>query len=275
MQVILGLLAGALAVLGLTVGLNFLRDLEIRRNVPPIKWVVLEDQPDWMDEGTATGICQMISDLAAQDPSDRNLPAKAAAKLAQNIWVKRVLPAGVVNDYHGTLSIRCEFRKPIATVSSGAFLVRVDEDALVLPGRLLPTGLPVDKYKSILGVTSEPPGPGHIWDAPDLLAAVELLRLIGDRAFSREITAVDVSNYNGRQNSSKSRIVMFTEQGTILKWGRAIGTEGHIEVDHHQQVQHLDGLFAEHSSLNTLLYVDLRGREPRGKTRNGQTLEPQ
>lgn len=272
MRLILGILAGALAVLGLVVGLSFLLDREIQRNVPPIKQVELKDKPDWMDEAVATEICQMISDLAAQDPSDQKLPAKAADALAKNIWVKRVLPTGVINDYHGTLSIRCEFRKPIAIVNSGVFLVRVDEDALVLPGELLLTAVPVDKYKRILGVTSEPPEPGQTWDSPDLLAAVELLKLIGDRPFSREITAVDVSNYNGRR-SDKAHIVMFTNQRTVLNWGRAIGTEGRIEIDHKQKLQHLEGLFIEHSSLNKLLYVDLRGREPRGKDRNGQTLE--
>ncbi len=274
MQLILGLVAGALAVLGLAVGLDFLRDRTLRQNVPPISRVVLENQPDWMDDSTATQICQLVSDLAAENPSDLNLPAKAAVRLAQNIWVKRVAPAGVVNDYHGTLTIRCEFRKPIAVVSTGAFLVRVDEQRLVLPGKLLLSGVPVGKYKTILGVASQPPDPGQVWDSPDLIAAVELLRLIGDRPFSREITAVDVSNYNGRQDVSKPHIVMLTDQRTLLKWGIAIGSEGRIEVDYHKKLQHLEGLFAEHGSLNKLLYVDLTGREPRGKLRNGKQFEP-
>ncbi len=275
MQLILGLVAGALGVLGLVVGLNFLRDRQLHQSVPPITRVVLEDKPDWMDEATATDICRLVSELAAQDPSDLDLPAKAAAKLAQSVWVKRVLPAGVVNNYDGTLSIRCEFREPIAAVSTGGVLVRVDEQALVLPGKLLLSGVPVGKYKTILGVTSEPPDPGQVWDSPDLLAAVELLSFIQDRPFSREITAIDVSNYNGRQDVSKPHIVMFTDQRTVLNWGRAIGTEGRIEVDYQQKLQHLEGLFAEHGSLNELLYVDLTGRKPRGKLRNNQPLEPQ
>ena len=273
MQLILGIGAGALVVLGLAVGFKFLRDRALEKNVPPISRVVLEDRPDWMDETTATGICQLISELAAENPSDLNLPAKAAARLSQSIWVKRVLPAGVINDYRGTLSIRCEFRKPIATVSSGAFLVRVDEQALVLPGKLLPSGVPIDKYKSILGVESQPPEEGQIWDSPDLLAAVKLLRLIEPRPFSREISTVDVSNYNGRRNVAKPHIVLLTEQRSELKWGRAIGSEGRIEVDQQQKLQHLEGLFTEHGSLNTLLYVDLTGREPRGKLRDGKRFE--
>ena len=82
MQLILGLVAGALAVLALAVGLDFLRDRALHQNVPPITQVVLENQPDWMDEATATDICRLVSELAAQDPSDLNLPAKAAARLA-------------------------------------------------------------------------------------------------------------------------------------------------------------------------------------------------
>ena len=275
MQLILGLVAGALAVLGLAVGLNFLRDRQLHQSVPPITRVVLENQPDWMDEATATDICRLVSELAAQDPSDLDLPAKAAARLAQSIWVKRVAPAGVVNNYHGTLTIRCEFRKPIAAVNTGVVLVRVDDQGLVLPGKLLLSGVPVGKYKTILGVTSEPPDPGQVWDSPDLLAAVELLSFIQNRPFSREITAVNVSNYNGRQDLSKPHIVMFTDQRTVLNWGRAIGTEGRIEVDYQQKLRHLDGLFAEHGSLNKLLYVDLTGRKLLGKLRNNQPLKAQ
>ena len=273
MQLILSLVAGGLGVLALAVGLVFLRKRALQQNVPPIRRVELANQPQWMDKATATEICLIVSELAGENPSDLNLPAKAAARLAQNIWVKRVAPAGVVNNYDGTLTIRCEFRKPIAAVSSGGVLVRVDEQGLVLPGRLLPSGVPVGKYKSILGVSSEPPEAGQVWDSPDLLAAVELLRLIQGRAFSWEITAVDVSNYNGRQDVSKPHIVMFTDQRSVLNWGRAIGSEGRIEVDYRQKLQHLEGLFAEHGSLNKLLYVDLTGRKPRGKKRNNQPLE--
>ena len=272
-QVVLGLIVGALGVLGLVVGLNFLRDEAIHQNALPIKRVVLENQPDWMDDATATGLCRIVSDLAAEDPSDLKLPAKAAARLSQSLWVERIAPAGIINDYKGTLSIRCEFRKPIAAVSTGGILVRVDEGAMVLPGTLLPSGVPVGIYKTILGVDSKPPEAGRVWDSPDLLAAVEILRLVDQHPFSREIAAIDVSNYNARQNPAKPHIVMFTDQRTIINWGRAIGVEGRIEVDSQQKLQNLEGVFIAHGSLNKLLYVDLRGREPRGQTREGQEIE--
>ena len=272
MQLLLGLVAGALAVLGLIVGLNYLRNRALRQNTPPISEVVLANQPEWMDDTAAEGICQVVLELVAEDPSDLNLPAKAAVRLVREPWVKRVLPAGVVNDRHGALVIRCEFRKPVAVVSSGAFFVRVDDEALVLPGRLLLSNVPVGKYKTIVGVSSEPPEPGELWDSPELQAAVELLRLIDGRPFSREIVEVDVSNYNGRRKRSP-HIVMRTDQRSELRWGRAIGTEGRIEVDHMQKLQHIEGLFTEYGSLNKLLYVDLRGREPRGKLRDGKRLE--
>ena len=268
MQLSLGLVAGALAVLGLIVGLAFLRNRALRQSVPAITDVILANQPDWMEDTTADEICQVVLELAAQDPSDLNLPAKAAVRLVQNPWVKRVLPVGVVNDRHGALVIRCEFRKPFAAVNSGGFFVRVDDEAIVLPDRLL-----LSRVKTIIGVRSEAPEAGQLWDSPELLAAVQLLRLIDGRPFSREIAVVDVSNYDGRRKRSKPHIVLLTDERSELRWGRAIGAEGRIEVNSMQKLQHLEALFTEYGSLNKILYVRLTGREPLGILRDGKRIE--
>ena len=274
-KVVLPAVAGSLAVLVLVIGLVFVRDWAFEGAFEPIREVRLEDKPVWMDDETAEGICEQVSELAGENPSDPGLPAKAAALLAQNIWVKRVATAGVVNNSEGTLIIRCDFRKPLAAVSTGPVLVRVDEGGLVLPGELARTAVPVGKYKEIVGVTSDPPQAGQVWGSDDLQAGVAVLRLIEGRAFGGEITAVDVNNYNGRRNVSRPHIVLKTAQQGVLYWGRAIGSEGRIEVDYHKKLEHLEGLFLRYGSLNKLVYADLRGRTVLGKSRSGEAIDGQ
>ena len=269
-QVGLGVLAAAVAIAGLA----FLRNSEQQRMIPPVESIVLANRPPWIDEQTAKEICRLVSEIAAENPNDPHLPAKAADALTQSIWVKRVLPGGIVNDYNGVLSICCEFRKPIAIVGAAGVLVRVDEDGLVLPGRFLRSGVVVGQYKEITGVRSTAPEEGQIWDSPDLLSAIQILRLINERPYSPEIATVDVRNYNGRRDSSRAHIVLLTDQHSALQWGRAIGTEGRIEVDYKKKLEHIEGLFLQYGSLNKLEYADLRGKSPLGRLRNGGQVEP-
>ena len=263
----LGLVVSATVVLGLIVGLELLR----RQLAPPISKVVLVDVPEWLDDSAAEQIRRTALEVIGENPTDNRLAEKVAEKLAENIWVKGIAPAGVVSNYDDKkMTIRCEYRRPLAIVSGPGVLVRVDREALVLPGRFLRSGVPVGKYREIVGVKSDPPEEGQMWNAPDLVAGVNVLRLIEDQPFAEEITAVDVSNYGGRQNVARPHIVMTTEQQSRIYWGRAIGTEGRIEVGYETKLQNLEGLFIRCGSLDKLVYADLRGQKVGVKEREGE-----
>ena len=272
-HVALGVLIAVAVVLGLLGGREWLVRQTLTEKVPPVSKVGMADVPEWLDDSAVDEVEQLAMEVVLEYPTDKKLAEKVAARLATSLWVKKVAPAGVVNNYDGSLTIRCEFRQPLAMVSGRTVLVRVDRDAMVLPGKYLRTAVQVGKYRQVLGVDSDPPEPGEVWTSPDLLAGVDVLRLIDGRPFSGEITAIDVSNYRGRHNVAKPHIVMITDKQSYINWGRAIGTEGRIEVDYKTKLEHLERLFLQYGSLNRLVYADLTGRDVRGKLRDGKQVE--
>ena len=267
-HVVLGVVISAAAVLAVIAAAEWLKSQMLKDL--PVSRVVVADAPDWLDASAIKEIESDAMEVVGEDPADKNLAQKVAAKLAGNIWIKKLPAGGVINNYDGSLSIRCEYRKPLAIVGSGGVWVRVDREALVLPGRFLRSGVPAGKYREILGVKSNPPAEGQVWTAEDLLAGVNILRLIDGKPFTKEITAIDVSNYRGRLNTYKSHIVMSTEKQSELRWGRAIGTEGRIEVSYEMKLHHLEELFIRYGSLNKLSHADLRGQKVLVSKRNGE-----
>ena len=64
-------------------------------------------------------------------------------------------------------------------------------------------------------------------DNADALAAIKLAALIFDQGWeiSSRISAIDVSNFRGRQNHRNCHIKLWTPDGTPITWGSAIGEE--------------------------------------------------
>jgi hypothetical protein len=78
----------------------------------------------------------------------------------------------------------------------------------------------------IQGVTSPPPGPGEVWDAPDLSAAGAVVDLLQDELFAGQITAVLAHNYGGRENSREAHLSLATDRpGGQIAWGSPPGEE--------------------------------------------------
>ena len=264
----LGVAISAAAVLAVIVTAEWLKHRMLTE--VPVSRVVVAEGPGWLDEEAIEEIKRAAMDVVRESPTDKKLAEKVAAKLAGNIWIKKIPAGGVVNNYDGSLTIRCEYREPLAVVGAGGVWVRVDREALVLPGRFLRSGVQAGKYREILGVQGKAPPAGQVWTAEDLLAAVNILRLIDGKPFTGEITAIDVSNYRGRRNTYKSHIVLTTENQSEIRWGRAIGTEGLIEVNYELKLHHLEELFIRHGSLNKLEYADLRGQKVMVRLRDGE-----
>lgn len=267
-HIVLGVVISAAGVLAVIAAAEWLKSRMLQE--VPVNRVVVADGPDWLDESAIKEIQSAAMEVVRENPADKNLAEKVAEKLAGNIWIRKIPAGGVVNNYDGSLVIRCEYRKPLAIVGAGGVWVRVDREALVLPGRFLRSGVPAGKYREIVGVKSKPPTAGQLWPAEDLLAAVNILRLIDGKPFTGEITAIDVSNYRGRRNTYKAHIVLTTEKQSEIRWGRAIGTEGRIEVGYEIKLRHLEDLFIRYGSLNKLVHADLRGKKVLVRLRDGE-----
>ena len=264
----LGVVISAAAVLAVISASEWLKS-RVLEDVA-VNRVFVADAPDWLDASAIADIESAAMEVVRENLADKKVARKVAEKLAGNIWVRKIPAGGVINNYDGSLSIRCEYRKPLAIVGAGGVWVRLDRDALVLPGRFLRSGVPAGKYREILGVKSNPPVEGQVWSAEDLLAAVNILRLIDGKPFAGEITAIDVSNYRGRRNTYNSHILLTTEMQSELRWGRAIGTEGRIEVGYEIKLHHLEELFIRYGSLHKLEHADLRGQKVTVRKRDGE-----
>ena len=74
----------------------------------------------------------------------------------------------------------------------------------------------------IEGVTHAPPETGAKWAGADLLAGLELVKLLYGRDYAEEVEKVDVSNFGGRQKAINPQLVLVTRYNTQVRWGQPV-----------------------------------------------------
>jgi cell division septal protein FtsQ len=139
-------------------------------------------------------------------------------------WVRRV--TGVRLVYPNRVYVALEVRRPVCAVpwrSRGLLLV--DENGVRLPGvrSRPPPGLS-KPFPRLLGVTGRPVAPGEVWSGQVCEGAAVALDLTGmPEALKRAvpIAAIDVGNVGGRKDRVESEIVLVTDSGVRIEWGRS------------------------------------------------------
>jgi len=87
------------------------------------------------------------------------------------------------------------------------------------------------RYRLITGVRADAPEPGQPWEGRDLRAGIEMLTLLRDEPFWKQISAVSVRNFQGRSDPRGPHIEIVTTSpgpGRIagrIRWGSALGQE--------------------------------------------------
>ena len=131
-------------------------------------------------------------------------------------------------------------------------LVRDAEgDHLIDPyGRLMPrtyakgTG-PAQKVV-IEGVHFDRPAQGGVqWEGMDITAALRLLRLIDERIWRSQVSAVDVARYLPDEVLS-----LKTDRGAEIIWGSAPGEEQALEVLAERKLAYLDKAYEEFDRID-------------------------
>jgi len=213
--------------------------------------VVLVDTPEWVGEQLKAKI------LANAGGRTFNLDENAASlvqkKLSSAPWLNsvRVLTTEKSIEVHAT------FRKPIALVKSGLSPFYVDANQVVIDYVPMPHLLIVE----IRGLppVAQMPKFGQVWRRNDLNAAIMLIERINQRdqmdtpakPLLREITAIDVSNYQGRKNSSRPHIVLYTRDNTEIQWGAELGAwQKYLESMDEQKLAKLYGYYREKGTLS-------------------------
>jgi len=224
--------------------------------------------PAWVNEA----LKEKLSAVARADGRGLQLDDTAAGRVQRSIqelfpW----LDGAVVQTMHDRLVIEGRWRKPVVFVKWGLDSFYVDRELVVLDFVEMPN-LTITKVQG-LGESGESPALGQVWECDDLGAAVELVELLGewdrqktpDKPLLDEIAAIDVSNYEGRDNSRLPHIVLYTTDNTEVLWGAELGKwQRHLEAN---DAEKLAKLYAHYKEYGTLLgevkYINLRDPQDR------------
>jgi hypothetical protein len=81
---------------------------------------------------------------------------------------------------------------------------------------------------------------GRKWPGEDLVAGLELVRLLFGQDFAEEIVKVDVSNFAGRVDVREAQLVLGTKIDTHIRWGRPINSwDFFVEVPTTRKLEYL------------------------------------
>jgi hypothetical protein len=248
------MLIGACAV-----GLHFDRRYVERKLAFPASppKVVIKNRPVWMSDFVAEQIARTAQPWGTHSAFDHQLLVDTVALLKSNAWVRDVHQVRrVYGEKPGdTLELDCDFRAPIALVRWGEYYWLVDGQGVKLPEAFTQQQVPqivmgANKKLNIRiveGVKLPPPESGAKWVGEDLLAGLDLVKVLFDRGYTEEIVKVDVSNFGGRRDRKEAELVLVTKYSTEIRWGRPVGAQQDffVEVPTAQKLDYLKAIFEE------------------------------
>lgn len=230
--------------------------------------LVLADVPLWVSDQ----LKEKVYTIATAKGVNVALDDEAVSSVQRNIeemipWLDEVK----VKAPHNILRIEARWRKPVALVKSGTIKFYVDAEQVVLDYMEMPN-LPIVEIRGLPPVAKIPPL-GEVWQRDDLAAAVTILNqldhmdktLTPDKPLLCEINRIDVSNFNGRQNSRLAHIILYSNDDSQIIWGAEFGQwQRHLESTDEEKVAKLYSYYKDYGSLSGgARYINLR--DPRDK----------
>jgi hypothetical protein len=222
--------------------------------------VVLVGAPGWVGPQLKE---QILAHAGGREfPLDENIAAQIQKNLSLSAWLDKV-DVLTTND---SFEVSAKFRKPVAVIKSGLSPFYIDEEQVVLDYVPMPHLLIVE----IRGLTPVAIMPkfGHVWRRDDLNAAIMLIDRINRRdrmetsvkPLLSEIAAIDVSNYQGRENSSGPHIVLYTHDNIEIQWGAELDAwQKYLESTDEEKLAKLYGYYKENGTLSgRVQYINLR-----------------
>ena len=267
--IILRVFAVICFIIGIVIGLMSLEKY-VKKTTPTRQEsvdLVLADVPLWVSDQ----LKEKVYTIAAVKGGNMGLDDEAVLLVQRNIEQMPWLDEVKVKATHDILRVEARWRKPVALVKSGHIKFYVDAEQVVLDYMEMPE-LPIVEIKGLPPVSKIPP-PGEVWQRDDLAAAVLILNrlndmdriLTPDKPLLFEIDRIDVSNYNGRQNSRKAHIVLYSKDNTEIIWGAEFGQwQRHLEPTDEEKIANLYSYYKDYGSLSGgARYIILR--DPRDK----------
>lgn len=260
--IILKVLVVGCVISGIVIGLIYLEKY-IKETVPVAEVdLELAGVPLWASDE----LKQMVR-AAAIGKAGNGLGEDFVLSVQRNIeevtpWLDDVK----VRATHNILRVEGRWRKPIGLLKFGRLQFYVDAERVVLDFVPLPE-LPIVEIKGLPLITKMPPL-GEVWQRDDLAAAVTILDRLDQRDKSLtsgkpllyEIDRIDVSNFNGHQNSRLAHIILYSKDDSQIIWGAEVGKwQRHLESTDQEKLAKLYGYYEDYGTLSGgARYINLR-----------------
>jgi hypothetical protein len=231
-RIALHALIGATIAAGMVALFRFSKEYVEQRLAYPTRppKLVLANQPVWMSDFLAEQIIRTAQPIGLHSSFDRQVLADAAESLKSNPWIRQINQVRRAYDSApgDTVELDCTYRAPAALVKWGQYYWLVDGNAVKLPEQYSSDQLPKIIFGSdgkvniriIEGVSHAPVESGRSWPGDDLAGGLELAELLAGQAYAEQIRQIDVTNFSGRRDRRSAQVVLITQFGTQIRWGR-------------------------------------------------------
>jgi len=267
--IILKVLAAGCVIGGVVIGLIFLEKY-VKGNVPAAEGMVdleLADVPIWVSDELKEKVRAAATVNVGDVPGEDIVPFVQRNVEHLIAWLDDVKVRAIQN----VLRVEGRWRKPIGILKFGQLEFYVDAEQVVLDFVPLPE-LPIVEIKGLPPVTKIPP-PGEVWQREDMAAAVMILdrldhmdkTLTPDKPLLSEIDHIDVSNFNGRQNSRDAHIILYSKDDSQIIWGAELNKwQQNLESTDEEKLAKLYGYYKDYGTLSgRAKFINLR--DPRDK----------
>lgn len=192
------------------------------------------DAPRWMTPADLAPIQDLCAREAGSSAYDRAGLERAQSALMNSGWFKAVSQVRRVGSTN--IEVVAQFAQPCALVADAAGLHLIDSDGRLLP-RTYATGNGPNLPRIIGASMPRPTTAGSIWPGADLLAGLEMSKLVGTQRWRSQVSAIDVTDFATRKS-----MTLITSNGCRMHWGRAPGSEASAEVPAAQKLRYIDML---------------------------------
>ncbi len=210
----------------------------------------------WLDSKTQHQLTALALSRLTADPFDAKSLAQAREAIARTGWfaegpVLRRESAGVVR-------VEGKWRVPFAAVRDGTtdHLVTYRGELLDMPYGAGTSGFPV-----IVGASQGRPSQlGEVWAGPDVHAGLRLLATLQSRPWSKQVAAIDVSDYLPKNR--RELTIVAKKTGGRIRWGGPVDASLPGEATTAMKLRHLDNIIAQHGWIDAgQTHLDIRYRD--------------
>ncbi len=204
--------------------------------------VAFVDPPAWMMPQDLAPLQEMTAREAGPTASGREGLLRAKEALERSGWFDEVRQVSR-NGFSG-IEVDAVFAEPAALVVHSNAEHLLDTSCRRMP-RSYPVGMG-PRLTRILGVAAAPPvSAGSAWSGADVIAGVEMAKLIGVQRWRGQVEAVDVGDF-----ASSGNVALLTTKQSRIIWGRMPGTESAAEVPSAQKLRYLDMLVSQYGRID-------------------------